>query len=108
MNKNELVNFFGRNGFNVFLTEQDGVQCAELESWTNGGVDMIIWLNPFTVEEFIQYVNDFDIDEEIDIHRQAKDYKQAFTITASVKDFTDYHKKLKKVATKLRNKQANE
>lgn len=52
MTTENLKNFFEEKDFNVHLTEQDGTQCAEIETWTNGGVNMILWLNPFTVEEF--------------------------------------------------------
>ena len=101
MTTKKLQKFFEDNDFNVYLTKQDGNQCAEIEMWTDGGVDMIIWLNPFTVEEFKSYVDDFDIDEQIDLHRQGKDYKNAFTIKESLKDFTDYHNHLKRVLKKL-------
>ena len=101
MTKQALKKFFEEKGFNVHLFEQDKQKCAELEKWTNGGVDMIIYLTPFTIKEFIQFVNDFDIDEEIDLHRQDKKYKDAFTITQSVKDFTDFHNNLKEVASSL-------
>lgn len=96
-----LQKFFEENGFNVFLTKQNNKQCAELEMWTNGGVDMILWLNPFTAESFKSYVNDFNIDELIDSHRQDKRYKNDFTISESLKDFTDFHNFLKEVASKL-------
>ncbi len=101
MKTKQLQKFFEDNGFNVYLTKQDNVQCAEIEKWTDGGVDMIIWLNPFTVDEFKDYVKDFDIDDEIDLHRQAKDYCSAFTIRQSLSDFTDFHNNLKEVASKL-------
>jgi len=101
MKTQELKKFFEENDFNVFLSKQDGKQCAEVEKWTDGGVDMIIWLNPFTVEEFKSYVNDFDVDEEIEMHRQMKDYKQAFTISQSLEDFTNFHNHLKAIAEKL-------
>jgi hypothetical protein len=94
----ELEEFFQQHGFQVYLTDQDDVQCAEVESWTDGGVDMIIWLNPFTKEEFIQYVENFDIDEEITINRQNELYCDNFTIAESVKDFTTYHNGLKNIA----------
>lgn len=97
----DLQHFFEANDFNVFLSEEEGVQCAEIEKWTNGGVDMIFTLNPFTKESFIERVNDFDIDEEIELHRQGQDYKNAFTITKSLKDFTDFHNDLKEVVEKL-------
>lgn len=101
-NNVKLKDFFEQEGFNVDLFEQDNIQCAEIEIWTDGGVDMIIVLMPFTKEKFIEYVDGFDIDEEIDLHRQAKDYKEAFTISQSVKDFTNFHKRMKNIAKKLR------
>lgn len=97
----ELKNFFEAEGFNVSLFEQDDEQCAEIEKWTNGGVDMIIALQPFTKEEFIERVNSFDIDDEIDIHRQDPQYKAAFKISQSVADFTDFHDSLKETVEKL-------
>jgi hypothetical protein len=101
MTTENLKNFFEEKDFNVHLTEQDSVQCAEVETWTNGGVNMIMWLNPFTVEEFTQRVNDFDVDEEIELHRQGQDYKNAFTIRESLKDFENYHNRLKDVLSDL-------
>jgi flagellar basal body rod protein FlgC len=97
----KLQEFFENNDFNVHLTKQDGVQCAEVEKWTDGGVDMVIWLSPFTAEEFKGYVKDFDVDEQIDLYRQDKLYKANFTITESVEDFTNFHNHLKEIAEKL-------
>ncbi len=101
MNTTQLKKFFEDNGFNVYLTKQDKKQCAEIEKWTTGGVDMIIWLNPFNIAEFKSYVNDFNIDEEIDIHRQDERYKSDFTIRQSLEDFTEFHQHLKDIASKL-------
>ena len=97
----KLKTFFEDNDFNVHLFEQDNKQCAEIEKWTNGGVDMIFTLMPFTKKQFIERVNDFDIDDEIDLHRQGEIYRCAFKITESVKDFTDFHNMLKEVVNKL-------
>lgn len=102
MTIDQLTDFFEENGFNVYQFEQDGQQCAELERWTSGGVDMIATLIPFTKEEFISYVNDFDIDEEIDNYRQDKAYKATFSISQSFTDFTEFHNMLKEVAEKLK------
>ena len=99
----QLMEFFERKDFHVHLTEEDGVQCAEIETWTNGGVNMILWLNPFTVEEFKQIVNDFDVDEEIERHRQEKAYKNAFSLRKSLEDFEDFHNRLKEVLSELLN-----
>lgn len=101
MKTEKLKNFFEDNNFNVCLFKKENKQCAELEMWTDGGVDMIITLNPFTKEEFIGYVNDFDVDEEIELHRQDKTYREVFTIRQSLNDFTDYHNKLKTIVEEL-------
>jgi hypothetical protein len=93
----KLVSFLEERGFQVHLTEQDGVQCGELEICTDGGVDMIIWLNPFTKEEFIKYVKNFDIYDEIILRIQDRDYRHNFSISESVNDFTKYHKLLTEV-----------
>ena len=100
----KLKSFFEENDFNVHLCEQDGVQCAEVETWTEGGVNMIIWLNPFTIEEFEYYVNNFDVDGEIDLHREGKDYRNVFSIHDSLNDFDDFHDRLKDVLSKLNDK----
>jgi hypothetical protein len=99
-----LQDFFERNEFNVHPYESsNGVQCAEVEMWTDGGVNMIINLNPFNKHKFIEYAEKyFDIDDEIDIHRKMDTYKRDFTITESLKDFTKYHKYIKSVANKLK------
>ncbi len=102
MTTKKLQQFFEDNDFQVHLFKQDNQQCAEVEKWTNGGVDMIFALIPFKAEEFINRVNDFDIDEEIDLHRQGQDYRNAFTIRESVEDFEDFLAELKEVAKKLK------
>ena len=101
MTTKKLQTFFEENGFNVNLFEQDKIQCAELEKWTNGGVDMIIYLEPFTIDEFKSYVDDFNVDDEIDLHRQSQEYKNTFTIRESLVDFEDFYNDLKELTNKL-------
>ena len=103
MKKSELEKFFENNDFKVHKYIQSHKQCAEIERWTSGGVDMIINLNPFTKEEFISYVKDFDVDEQIMLHRQAKDYCKAFTIRQSLEDFEEFKALLETIVEKLNN-----
>jgi len=100
-NTSQLQDFFEENEFNVHLTKKSNVQCAEIRSRTDRGVDMIIWLEPFTANEFKSYVNYFDVDETIDLHRTDRHYKNDFTISQSLEDFTDFHNRLREVASKL-------
>lgn len=101
LTEEKLQKFFEDNGFNVSLSKEGKVQCAEIEKWTDGGVDMIFYLRPFSVKAFKECVDGFDMDEEIDLHRQDQRYKNAFTIAESVKDFTKFEKGLKKLMGKL-------
>ena len=99
MNTEELRNFFEDRDFKVYLFEQDKMNCAEISKHTTGGVEMLITLMPFTKEKFIEYVDGFNVDDEIDLHRQDMAYKQAFTIRRSVEDFTEFHNELKKIVS---------
>lgn len=78
-----------------FLEEYFGIyedeNGYELEQWTDGGVDMLIYLNKDSdktlLEQFKDYIEYFDIDEEIDLYRENKQYKSVFTIRQSLNDF---------------------
>jgi len=101
MKAEKLQAFFEENDFRVHLFEQEDMKCAELESWTNRGVNMIIPLIPFSEEEFISYVDAFDVDEEIDLHRQNELYKKDFSIGVSLDDFNAYANMLDRVVKLL-------
>lgn len=101
MDKNQLQEFFESESFTVHFCEEGEV---ELETWTQGGVNMVIHLEPFTAEEFESYVYDFDVDGEIDLHREGESYKSAFTIRESLEDFESFHGRLKETMERLKAK----
>jgi len=103
MTTRQLKKFFEEHNFNVHLFKEDGEQLGEIEMWTNGGVDMNILLQPFTAKEFIDYVNNFDVDEEVDLYRQDEGYRAVFRISQSLTDFTDYLDFLENVVIELEN-----
>lgn len=78
-----------------------------LETWTNGGVNMFIYLDKdkSIVEQLEDYINYFDIDEEIDLHREGRDYRLAFTIRESLDDFENYLEWLKDILKQLKEVQ---
>lgn len=89
--RNEYFLYSLENRFGIHVHED----CVELETWTNGGVNMIVTLlkneeNGSLYEQFREYVGDFSMDDEIDIHREDSKYKSAFTIRQSLIDFTIY------------------
>lgn len=74
----------------------DGI---EMETWTDGGVNMIVCLenDKGLLEDFKDYVENFDVEEEIDLHREGESYKRVFTLRQSLNDFEDYLKWLNKI-----------
>ena len=77
----------------------------ELEMWTNRGVDMFIYIEQDKFENVLscikEYIDDFDIDGEIDIHRLDINYKNNFTIKESLEDFELYIETLKSICKEL-------
>lgn len=82
-------------------------QYLTLETWTNGGVNMIIYISKTMsdslVKQFDSYINSFDIDEEIDLHRQDSRYRNAFRIVESVNDFSSFIKDMKSILKQLKS-----
>ena len=102
--------------FNVELLSENGmINGMEIETWTEGGVDMIhtiyffdnyqdIYNKTEVKKELDKLYENFDIDEEIDLYRQDKKYKNDFTIRASLEDFEKYHNRLKDLSKNFLSK----
>lgn len=92
------------NYFNIYENNYSDGLFYELESWTNGGVNMFITLdsNKDIVKEFKKYIDYFDIDEEIEIHRENKEYKNNFTIRESLEDFENWLQHCKNIYIELK------
>ena len=94
--------------FNVSESADD----LELESYTDGGVDMFIPIEKDNsnnlLEQLRLFVKNFDIDEEIDIHRQDTDYRRNFTIRESINDFENWVDYIRNCISKLEEEYNNE
>lgn len=98
--KNEKIQEFFELFFaNVDICHFSNGGGLEMETWTDGGVNMIVCLEneKGLIESFKDYVEYFDVEEEIDLHRQGESYKKAFTLRQSLDDFEDYLKWLNKI-----------
>ena len=84
----------------------------ELESWTDGGVDMFISIDKNSdnnlLEQLERFIENFDIDEEIDIHREDENYKRNFTIRESINDFENWVDYIRNCISKLEEEYNNE
>ena len=84
----------------------------ELESCTDGGVNMLIGIDKDSDYDLLaqlkQFVENFDIDEEIDIHREDENYKRNFTIRESINDFENWVDYIRDCISKLEEEYNNE
>jgi predicted unusual protein kinase regulating ubiquinone biosynthesis (AarF/ABC1/UbiB family) len=75
---------------------------------TIGGVDMIITISKTSKDNLITQLEDYiesfeeNMDEEIDLYREGKDYREAFTIRESVKDFENWVEYIKGIIEELK------
>ena len=86
--------------FNIYESNTE----YELENWTDGGVDMFINIDKDKniIEELEKFIENVDIDEEIEILRQNDDYKMNFTIKESLNDFENWLENIKDIVKELR------
>lgn len=102
-NEREILEHY----FNIFENESG----YKLETWTNGGVDMIITIEKngdTLLEQLKEYIDNFDIDNEIDIYRENEEYRNRFTIKESIEDFEDYISYVKDLIEDLETNKENE
>lgn len=93
-------------GISIYNYTENNKLCGyELNTYTERGVNQILFLdfrytekNPQNPNDLFKIlsdrINDIDIDEEIDIHRQMPDYKKTFSIQESLEDFKEWKEKL--------------
>lgn len=103
-----IIDTIEGRGFSIAPYEEGGMVCgAEMEGWTDGGVDMLHFIDlrgkdindpEAWKEEIASIAAGFDINEEIDVHREDKRYYSAFTCRASVKDFEEWQERLRLLA----------
>ena len=109
----EIFDIIEENDISIDDYKENNILCGyELNSYTNAGVNEILFLdfrhenksatnvNDF-VKEFEDYINSQSIDDRIDRNRESKDYKNAFTIQESLTDFTEFDKKLREILKEI-------
>lgn len=102
MTHEDFFEVVGDNNFEVYELKNE----IGLETWTNYGVNMHIMIKKYSdltfTQQFEDYAESFDVDEEIDIHRQDNSYKNNFSIKQSLEDFESYEYHLKFVLNELK------
>lgn len=93
--------------YDRYEEDERGFCGYEINTYTDGGVNMIIFLDgrdrdmtdpDWWKNEFQSIWEAFDVDEEIDLHRQDETYRNVFRISQSVHDFEEYDSWLKELA----------
>ena len=99
MKLNKKQKQFLDDNFNVRIEKYSNGKYLSLEAWTDGGVNMFIEIDykKDIIEGLDEYLENFDIDDEIDCYRQDKYYRENFRITESVKDFENWIARIKTI-----------
>ena len=97
----------------IFKYKEDGKLCGyELNTYTEGGLNQIVFVDfrdtkkdPENEKDFKELfserIESIDVDEEIEMNRQNKGYRDAFTLTQALKDVKAWKKGLLKLAKSL-------
>lgn len=100
-------------GISIYKYEENDKVCGyELDTYTDGGLNQIIFVDfrdtnkyPENEEDFkelfLERVESINVDEEIEVNRQDQSYKQSFTLTEALKDIKRWKKDLLKLAKSL-------
>lgn len=99
LKEGKIQEFFELFFSHVSIAKFANCQGMEMETWTDGGVNMLVWLEneDNLLEDFKEFVENFDVDYEIELHREGESYRNAFSLRESLNDFEDYAKWLKKI-----------
>lgn len=92
--------------------ENDKLCGYELNTYTDGGLNQIVFIdfrntgkNPKKVadfkEIFLERVKDIDVADEVEMNRENKEYRQAFTLRESLDDIEAWKKDLVELAESL-------
>ena len=111
---NQIFDILENNDISIDKYTEENKLCGyELNTYTKGGVNQIIFLDfrdkgnakkaADVIEELTSYINDIDIDDEIELNRQDKQYKANFTLRESLNDFEDWKKGLEEIIKEIKN-----
>ena len=109
----KIIDVIEDKGISIYNYEEDEKLCGyELNTYTDGGVNEIIFLDfrdegenaldpKQFIEKFENYINDFDIEEAIDMYRQDQNYKDNFSISESLIDFKNWKREMKEIIKEI-------
>lgn len=110
----QILDIIESKGIGIYEYEEDGNLCGyELNTYTGGGVNQTIFLDfrdnskdPKNGKDFLSVfedrVNDIDIEDEIEVNRQDKSYRNAFTLRESLNDFESWKEDLVELVNELK------
>ena len=111
----QVIYIIEAKGITFYNYVEDGKLCGyELNTYTSCGVNQIIFLDfrdeekdAENVNDLIKqlnyYVNNIDIDEEIELNRQNQNYRENFTFRQSLDDFENWKMELEEIVEELKN-----
>lgn len=109
----KIFNKIEKASISIHEYEENDKLCGyELNTYTNGGLNQVVLVDfrdtdkdPKKAKDFkelfLQRVKDIDVYEEVEMNRQNKQYRDAFTLRESLDDIEEWKKELVKLAESL-------
>ena len=107
MEISRILEIAEQHNFVLHEYEEKGIVCGyEMETWTDNGVNMIHFIDcrvsshpdgltaQNVLEELKQISAYFDVDLQIDVHREGDSFRKAFSIRQALDDFEAYEARL--------------
>lgn len=84
----------------------------EISTYTDRNVNMLIELDLNNIYDSLEeWIDTFDIEEEIELHRESDKFRKAFTLKQSLEDFEDFKQEMQELLERMQikdNKKDNE
>ena len=109
----KIIQTIEKAGISIHKYEEGKKLCGyELNTYTDGGLNQIVFIDfrqtdkdPKKAKDFkelfVQRMKDTDVDEEVELNRQNKQYRNDFTLRESLDDIQAWKDELLKLAESL-------
>lgn len=82
----------------VYLFEQDGCVRAEIDTYTDDGIEMLVTTNEeLSTGDVNEYLRYFDVDENVQLHYNVENRPSYFTLRVLLDNFENWQEDMKKI-----------
>lgn len=76
--------------YDISLDIVNGEFEAEINCYTNHDINMVFYINPFTLAEIDSYFDNFDIDNEVQLMYESSSFRERFSLREAIAEYEDW------------------